>query len=375
MTVPTPLAVKLTRMIEADGPINVATFLALALGDLEYGYYQRQEAIGAKGDFTTAPEISQMFGELIAVYCIGLLDRLPVEHSVTLAEFGPGRGTLMVDVLCTLQRLRPAAFARLHVALVETSARMQALQQAALRALKQPTFYESISELPKDQPLIAIGNEFLDALPIRQFIKIGAEWRERVIGVVDGQLAFGIGAAKLDPSTLPANAETETDGTVFELAPARESFVAALAAHITHTGGAALLIDYGHLHSSFGDTLQAVRNHAYATVLSEIGLADITSHVDFAPLMTAAKSAGCVTEAMTQSAFLLDLGLLERAGQLGTSKSPSEQDAIRSAALRLAGTDMASNQMGNLFKVLAFGSGPIVQGGLPAPFGSAISSS
>ena len=356
-----PLETKIQRLIEADGPISIALYMSLCLGDPEHGYYMRQEAFGAKGDFITAPDVSQLFGEMIGVFLALGLDRFIANRPVTLVELGPGRGTLMVDVLRTLKQLRPEHFDWLEIALVETSPRLRQIQSKAISVYKKPVFYDSIAALPENTPLLIIGNEFLDALPIRQFVKTGSAWRERMVTVVDGELAFALGASTLAATEMPNGAKAEMEGAVFEIAPARTAAVEELALRLETQGGLGLLIDYGHRISGFGDTLQAMRGHQFAPVLDSPGQADLTSHVDFGVLQTAVLKTKCKAAITTQSAFLLGLGLLERAGLLGAGKTLQLQLEIEAAVERLAGPD----QMGELFKVLCFGNT------LPPPFENA----
>ena len=345
------LETKIHRLIEAEGPISVALYMALCLGDPEHGYYMRQEAFGVKGDFITAPEISQLFGEIIGVFLALSLDQLDDEKPVTLVELGPGRGTLVADVLRTLKQLRPRHFALLEVALVETSPRLRELQAKTIAAHKTPVFHDSIASLPDQMPLLVIGNEFLDALPMRQFMKAGAAWRERMVTVENGKLAFCSGASTLAPNELPHAALPAQEGAIFEIAPARMAVVEDLSMRILDQGGVALLIDYGHLNSGFGDTLQAMRAHQFAPVLKSPGEVDLTSHVDFEVLQTAAITSGCKAALTTQGAFLLEFGLLERAGWLGAGKPSVFQTDMQTAVERL----VSPNAMGDLFKVLSFG--------------------
>ena len=355
------LEAKIHRMIEADGPISVALYMALCLSDAEHGYYMRQEAFGTKGDFITAPDVSQLFGEIIGVFLALCLDQFETEVPVTLVELGPGRGALMADVLRTLKQLRPKHFERLDVAMVETSPRLRQIQTKAIAAYKIAVFHDSIATLSETTPLLVMGNEFLDALPTRQYVKVGAAWRERMIAVQDGKLAYALGASTLAPNELPEGASKAEEGAIFEIAPARTAVVEELATRVKSQGGAGLLIDYGHTKSGFGDTLQAMRAHKFAPVLETPGEVDLTSHVDFEILQKAALAAGCKASLKTQGEFLLELGLLERAGAFGAGKSHQIQTEIHAAVERLA----APNQMGNLFKVLCFAPH------LPLPFENA----
>ena len=325
--------------IERTGPMPVSAYMHMALNHPAHGYYATRRPIGAAGDFTTAPEISQMFGELVGAW-VAALD-LP---DAALVEIGPGRGTLAADVTRTL-----AALGRAHALhLVETSPTLRDEQREtiAASATSHATWHETFEAAvdATDGPLVVVANELLDALPVRQLVRSGGAWRERVV-VVDGgtgALAFAAG-----PAAVPI-ADRAPEGTLIEIAPAREALVALVATAIAERGGAALFVDYGSLDGGAGDTLQAVRRHEPVDPLAHIGEADLTTQVDFAPLRTVAAERGCRTAATTQGAFLLDLGLLERAGRLGHAR-PERQEEIRAQVERLAGPQ----GMGELFKVLA----------------------
>jgi len=357
----TPLLEKIVRLIDASGPMSLAEYMHLCMADREFGYYKTRDAIGApsgtalgKGDFITAPEISQMFGELIGIWCIAAWQALDRPASFALVEAGPGRGTLMADALRAAKQV-PDFCSAADIVLIESSDRLIRTQKEALLDFSEMerslNWIDSFERVP-DKPAIIIGNEFLDALPFRQFAKTAAGWQE--VGIVtndDGTcLKQGLMANSLGPDLLPPGAELEPEGSVFEIAPAREAFVEQVSTHLAANGGAALLIDYGHDKSGFGDTFQAVREHRYADPLATSGEADLTSHVDFDRLQkTAAAIDGIKAQVTTQEQFLLEMGLLERAGALGADRDEDIQNAIRNQVERLAGPQ----QMGQLFKVLA----------------------
>lgn len=365
----TALKEKLIRMIEATGPISVAEYMAHCLLDPQHGYYTTREPFGQDGDFITASEISQMFGELVGVWLYTAWKACGAVKRPILAEIGPGRGTLMKDMLRTLTRLDPFFVAETRFALIEASLKLVEVQKTTLQDARQegqfsvPTeWYTRLEDLP-DGPLFIVGNELFDALPIRQFVKTIKGWRERMIGIdSDHDLAFMAGMASLDADLLPPGAAGAPEGTILEIAPAREALMDAIGERLKSQGGAGLFIDYGFERTATGDTLQAVKRHAYDDVLANPGEADVTSHVDFDALGRVARGHGLTDHLMSQGDFLLGLGLLERASQLGLNKSMAEQEAIRDAVERLAAPD----QMGTLFKVQAI---------LPAqvkvaPFGS-----
>ena len=346
------LEARLKRLITATGPLSVADYMAACLGDRDAGYYTTREPFGREGDFITAPEVSQMFGELIGVWCTGIWQSLGCPQGAVLCEIGPGRGTLMSDILRTLRRLAPAMLETVHIAMVETSPRLAERQKEKLAGSGAEIAWSSRFADIAHGPLILVCNELFDALPVRQFVKANGRFVERVVALDgEGELCFASGIAGIDPALLPDGYEAAPDGTIFEAAPARTALMQEIAARLASTRGAALAIDYGHLRPGFGDTLQAMLKHGYDDVFAHPGVADLTSHVDFAALEATARACGCHTATMTQGDFLLGMGLLDRAGRLGTGRDPAFQEKIRQDVERLA----APGQMGTLFKVLALG--------------------
>lgn len=342
----TPLAGRLARLIADDGPLTVAAFMAEAVGH----YYATREPFGTDGDFVTAPEVSQMFGEILGAWLLQAWLDAGKPTPVRLVELGPGRGTLAADIARTA-RLIPdlAAAATLH--LVETSPRLRARQAHALAgATMRPQWHDRFDEVPRGH-LLLVANEFFDALPIRQFVRGRGGWSERVVGLgADGELAFGIGAGTVPEGDLPAHAGAAPDGAVIEISPASAAVAETIAARIAADGGAALIVDYGHAEAGVGDTLQAIGRHRFADPLAAVGDVDLTAHVDFAALARAVRRGGAAAWGpMEQGAFLLAAGLLERAGRLGQGAGPSVREALSAAVERLAGP----GQMGTLFKVLA----------------------
>lgn len=339
----TTLLDKLRGLIEAGGPMSIAEYMTHCLADPEHGYYATRDPFGAAGDFITAPEVSQMFGEIVGAWLVEAWHLAGAPAPFRLVELGPGRGTLMADVLRVAARapdFRRAA----TVHLVETSPALTARQKETLAPFDaEIAWHGAFSEVPGG-PLLLVANELFDALPIRQFVRLDL-WRERVVGLdARGRLAFGIGPGLLDDGpAAPA-------GSILELCPAADALMAAIAARIVAEGGAALVIDYGHTETAPGETLQAVRGHGYSDPLAAPGEADLTAHVDFAALARRAAAEGAAVHGpMPQGELLLALGLLERAGRLGAGKSPAEQAALHEAVERLAG----EAEMGTLFKALA----------------------
>ncbi|MBW3096099.1 class I SAM-dependent methyltransferase [Pseudohoeflea coraliihabitans] len=356
---PTPLARKIKDLIVTDGPISVADFFSICLADPQYGYYQVREPFGRSGDFVTAPEISQLFGEIIGVFLVHAWQGHGAPDSVRLVEIGPGRGTLMADALRTIERLSPDFYASIGISLVETSERLRQTQRQTLMRHKQRIdWHDDFASVPSGFTLL-IANEFFDAIPIRQFVKCDGHFHERVVALNDaGELIFGLGPLRLEASLLPSDAERAPPGAVAEVSPPRTAIMLSIAERLRQQGGSALIIDYGHTSSNFGDTLQAVRNHAFDPPLAHPGEADLTSHVDFEALAMAALAAGAhVHRPLAQGDFLLGLGLLERAGALGANKDSLTRATITEAVNRLAGEGPGS--MGELFKVLCISGQPL----------------
>ncbi|GGH52372.1 class I SAM-dependent methyltransferase [Frigidibacter albus] len=342
----TPLADLLARRIEAGGPITLAEYMADCLLHPEHGYYSTRDPFGRGGDFTTAPEISQMFGELLG---LALAQAWLDQGSPTpfvLAEIGPGRGTLMADVLRTLRAV-PGMFAAARVHLVEASATLRARQRETL-ADQQVTWHDGIDTLP-EAPLLLLANEFFDALPIRQFVRADPGWCERLVGLSpEGALQPGLST----PAPLAALAHRLADtkeGDVVEICPAAPAIAAAIAARIARHGGAALIVDYGGWHS-LGDTFQAVQDHATADPFAAPGEADLTAHVDFEPLAAAARGAGAAASALVPQGVLLErLGIAARAERLAQGLSGPALESHLAAHRRLT----HPGEMGRVFKALA----------------------
>lgn len=344
------LKARLIERISAHGPITVADYMLSCLADSEAGYYATREPFGEKGDFITAPEVSQMFGELIGAFFLQAYEAMGSPNSFQLVEMGPGRGTLMKDLL-RMASLRPEFIAAAQLSLVETSARLREIQAKTLaNGPLTPRFRNQLADLPPG-PLFLVANEFFDALPVHQFVKDANGWHERQVGLSDGgQLVFGIGPTRLPDTDLPRTAHFADTGEILETQPASNAIAAEIGNRLARDGGSALVIDYGYTKSAPGDTLQALCNQTFDNVLANPGTADLTAHVNFEALAIAAHGAGAVSfTPLEQGEFLLKLGLLERAGALGSGKSPDVQNTIRDAVERLAAPD----QMGRLFKVLA----------------------
>lgn len=351
---------RLRSLIGGHGPISVARFMALALGHPEHGYYTTRDPLGRSGDFVTAPEISQTFGELLGVaFAKAWLD-MERPSRVHLVEFGPGRGTLIQDLLRAAGSA-PGFRSVLDVHLVETSPVLRHRQRTRL-ANVAARWYADESSLPTDAPLFVVANEFLDALPVRQFERTAAGWRERLVATgADGRLGFVLGrlTVPLD-GALGERAQALPLGSVVEIAPAREAFASMLAGRLVRQGGMALLIDYGDT-SLDGDTLQAVRGHRKVDPLQAPGETDLTTHVDFGALARAARAAGATVHGpVPQGLFLQRLGIAARLERLLAGADADRAAALVSGVRRL----VEPAQMGELFKVMAL-SGP----DMPQPAG------
>ena len=353
----TPLAEKIKALIHAHGPISITDYFALCLADPEHGYYRTRDPFGRGGDFVTAPEVSQLFGEMLGVFVVQAWQKhLKPRRNLRIAEIGPGRGTMMADMLRTIARLAPELYAEATVHLVETSPTLRAIQQRTLAEHDgKVAWHETFDDIPAGF-LLLVANEFFDAVPIRQFVKTSSGFRERLVGLDgDEQLCFGAGTAGVDPALLPPGHRDAPAGAIAEVAPARSAIMQAIADRLFNSGGTALFIDYGHTRSGFGDTLQAVLKHAFDPPLAHPGEADLTSHVDFAALAEVARARSVhVNGMMTQGRFLLELGIAARAGALGAGKDETTQAGIRAAVERLVGD--RPGEMGELFKVLAVSS-------------------
>ncbi len=339
------LAEELRERIRRDGPISVATYMELCLHHPTHGYYRRGRPIGAAGDFVTAPEVSQMFGELIGLWCAAVWQSMGQPKRVRLVELGPGRGTLLVDAL-RAARTVPAFRDAIDLHLVESNQSLRA-EQAALLADAQPTWHERFETVPPG-PVLVIANEFFDALPIRQFERVGNAWQERVVTLVPSSQALRFAAS--DSVPVEDGLGCAPSGAIVERAPAREALAGAIAARIVADCGAALIVDYGHEQPGFGDTLQAVKRHRRHDALDEPGYADLTAHVDFSSLAAAARHAGAgVFGPVSQGDILRALGIDARAAQLRQGASADQAADIDAALRRLTGV----HGMGTLFKALA----------------------
>lgn len=356
----TPLEQEIHAKIHRDGPISVAEYMALALGHPEYGYYRSRDPFGVHGDFTTAPEISQVFGELLGLWCAVTWRQMGVPDQVRLVELGPGRGTLMADALraaATVPEFRAAA----DIHLVETSPALRKCQSDTLGAANV-TWHDSFDLVPGG-PMLLLANEFFDALPVQQYVQTGGSWRRRHVDIdsTGNGLRFVLSDDAAPDADLPAAARQADEGMVCEICRDGIALAAEIGERLEAQGGAALIIDYGPARSGPGDSLQAVRGHAVHDVLREPGSADLTAHVDFESLARSALSSGASAYGpVLQGTFLKRLGIEARMEGLCDNAPPHRARDIRSGCRRL--TDPTA--MGMLFKAMAL-SAP----GLPIPAG------
>ena len=350
----TELERRLIQRIRDTGPMTVADYMSDCLLHPELGYYSTRDPLGAPGDFTTAPEISQMFGELLGLALAqAWLDR-EAPRPVCLAELGPGRGTLMADML-RAGRTVPEFPEALSVHLVEASPVLREVQR---KTIDRPLHHhDTIESLPR-VPLFLVANEFFDALPVRQFQRDGAAWRERMVGVdSDGTLTLGL-SDLVSPESLADRLSDARDGDIVELRPAADVIAGDIGARIAELGGLALVIDYGG-ERSLGDTLQAVRDHESVPPLADPGTADLTAHVDFEAIALAARPAAH-TRPIPQGEFLERLGIVQRAERLAAGLTGFALESHVAALRRLT----HDGEMGTLFRAMA-----LYQEGAPFPPG------
>ncbi|HEY8950808.1 MAG TPA: SAM-dependent methyltransferase [Rhizomicrobium sp.] len=344
------LGQRIARLIEAQGPISIAQFMTIALHDPQSGYYATRDPLGTRGDFVTAPEVSQMFGEMLGLW-IAQCWHDQGKPEARLMELGPGRGTLMSDALRVIRQLMPEFLTKIEIVLVEISPALAAIQKETLASsgatIRWATqFDDSFS----DKPLFLLANEFFDALPIRQFVKTERGWCERMVIANGEALDFALSPDAVPSSLIPPNRDGAPMGAFYEISPASTAIVEQIALIIARKGGAALIVDYGYgADAGFGETLQAVAVHKYANVLEAPGDTDLSSHVDFAALAQSAREAGATPFGPDgQGDFLEALGIVQRAATLARGRLGSSPE-IDGQLERL----ILPDQMGTLFKAMA----------------------
>jgi SAM-dependent MidA family methyltransferase len=345
-----PLHTEIKRLIRASGPMPVWRYMELCLWHPQHGYYISRDPLGREGDFTTAPEVSQMFGELLGLWAASVWKAIGSPQTFHLIELGPGRGTMMSDALRAL-RVLPPLYQTLSVHMVEINPVLREKQKATLAGVRDITWHERIEDVPEG-PSVIFANEYFDVMPIHQMVRRETGWHERVL-TLDDEENFVYGLAP-DPTPgfealVPPLVSAAPIGAIFEWRPDAE--IMTLARRVRDQRGAALIVDYGHVRSDVGDTFQAIARHSFADPLKTPGLADITAHVDFDALARAAEAVGARAHGpVTQGDFLRRLGIETRALTLMQKASHEVSEDISSGLQRLIGGGRAG--MGSLFKVL-----------------------
>jgi len=360
----TPLDAEIRARIRRDGPISMADYMEASLTHAEYGYYRTRDPLGEAGDFITGPEISQMFGELIGLWCAATWQQMGAPDPIRLVELGPGRGTLICDALRAAETV-PAFCNALTVNLVEISPVLRARQHEALERVGagvQTRWVERLDEVP-DGPMILIANEFFDALPVRQYVRVVDSWHERRVGLDEAgrTLCFVVSGGAAPRHAISNRVGGTTEGAIWEVCESGRALAAEIGARLCHDAGAALIVDYGRTESTAGESLQALRGHRRHDVLRDAGSADLTAHVDFAALARAARDAGAACYGpLDQGEFLRRIGIETRMERLCTAALPETAVAIRSGGNRL----IDAREMGTLFKAMA-----LTAPGAPPPAG------
>ena len=334
------------RLIRTTGPISLSQFM----GESNARYYAGKDPIGTRGDFITAPEISQMFGELIGLWLADMWMRAGRRDPVYYVELGPGRGTLAKDALRSAKRYG----LNMQPHFIEGSPALREIQRAAVPGV---IHHDDFSTVPANGPLLVVGNEFFDALPVRQLVRAAEGWRERMVALEGDAFVFAAGSQPMD-AAVPDGWRQAVQGAIIETCPGASAVMADIAARLKRQGGAGLFIDYGHADMRGGSTLQAVRNHQKVDPFSSPGEADLTAHVDFATLAQVAQASGARwLGTVTQGEWLKRLGIDMRTEAL-TRQAPHYKTALQQARHRLT----ADDQMGLLFKVMGLAA-PVWSGG------------
>jgi NADH dehydrogenase [ubiquinone] 1 alpha subcomplex assembly factor 7 len=348
------MSTKLLEIIKAkireSGPMDIGTYMELCLGHPEHGYYMTRDPFGVDGDFTTAPEVSQLFGEMIGAWLADLWIKMGSPPEVLLVECGPGRGTLMADIMRATKGV-PGFHDAVKIYLMEMSPALRKAQSQKL-GIYDPHWIDDLSGLPAWVPVLLVANEFLDALPIRQMERKGGQWFERRVSIgADDKLCLD--SFDVDSSTLsmaPKSVSMNGGEGVFETSQSLNQYIKSVDILLKKQKGAALFVDYGHMRSAFGDTLQCVKSHRFANLFDTPGFCDITAHVDFENIANIALADGVsVHGPVTQRAFLQSLGVEERAERLWAVANEAQKESINTGLFRLIDTD----EMGSLFKVIA----------------------
>lgn len=338
----------LKDLIKASGPITVSEYMRLALSHEDYGYYRRNNPLGKEGDFITSPEISQIFGELLGAWIISNWHSLGMQQDPIIVELGPGRGTLMKDMLRLIKKI-PALYSIAKVHMVEINGDLKEEQRKSLADEEiEITWHESLETVPR-QSMFLVANEFFDALPINQFVKTENGWNERLVGLDDEDNLTFMDGSSTNLDLLPKGEDIEVGG-MYETSPDSIAIIQDIANRVRDDGGTALVIDYGYFHDGFKDTFQAVKKHEYWPVLKTPGEADLTSHVNFPLLKKKAEEAGAKAYIdVTQGELLEALGLSVRSEMLAKNADEKTKENITLSSRRLSHED----EMGTLFKCMA----------------------
>jgi SAM-dependent MidA family methyltransferase len=346
------LEAEIRRRISVAGPMPVRQYMTLCMSHPDFGYYSTRDPIGRMGDFITSPEISQVFGELLGVWAAEVWRLMGSPENVRLVELGPGRGTMILDALRAVQVV-PAFRSALVLHMVEISPMLQARQQQALSAVDVPVMWHKAFEEVPEGPVIVLANEMFDVLPVNQAIKQINGWYERVIELDNNdKLAFGIApeVIPLFDQLIPDVIRDAPIGSIYEWRA--DTLPLAIGRRVAQQGGAALIIDYGHVKSAPGETLQAVGGHAFVSPLLSPGQVDLTAHVDFQAIGTSAEGMGArIHGPIEQARFLRNLGIIERARMLMAAAPPEKIAEIEGSVKRLLGEGLT--EMGKLFKAIA----------------------
>lgn len=348
----TPLEAEIRRRIELAGPMPVRQFMSLCLTDPQHGYYMTRDPLGRAGDFITAPEVSQVFGELLGLWAAAVWQLMGSPENVRLVELGPGRGTMMLDAMRAASVV-PAFREALVLHLVEASPVLRQKQEETLKTLDVPMLWHDTFDDVPPGPMIVLANEFFDALPVYQAVRQLNGWYERMVSIEQGEFAFTIAdePMPLFDQLLPQSVRDAPIGSIFEWRS--DNFAFELGRRLMREGGAALIVDYGHVTTAPGDTLQAVGRHGYANPLATPGEVDLTAHVDFQALAFAAESMGVRAHGpLDQAEFLRRMGIERRAAALKAAIGLEKGLEIDLAVSRLTGEGRTG--MGKLFKVIAF---------------------
>lgn len=337
------LADRIAAEIAAQGPVSIAEYMGIASA----GYYATRDPLGRAGDFITAPEISQVFGEMLGLWCVQVWHDQGRYATKRLVELGPGRGTLMADAL-RAARVAPEFLDGLEIVLVESSPALKQAQQECLREWGDMIRWTGqLDSSFGDRPLFLLANEFFDALPIRQYVKTVRGWRERMVTLAGGKLDFALSPVPVPDAAIPPGRGDAPDGGVYEVCPPALALTGEIARIVAMQGGGALIVDYGYDKPGFGETLQAVADHSFTGILDDPGESDLSAHVDFAALASAASPAAAFGP-VTQAEFLDDIGIVRRFEQLA-SRNATMANELWSQLDRLVNPE----QMGTLFKAFA----------------------